>query len=190
MSLAAGDLESSGLGFMTPATATGREADKPSLAMLFAATLARARPDIRVVPLPAILSAVNAAGLNQQYKQMYRDYLETGILDGDLLRRVGEIGEVRYLVQLNLAAFEQQTRGRFGFLGMRLIDTKQANMRVFVQIWDSTTGAIAWEGGGELNYASDSGWEAPVTFHVAADEAAKRIFAQLPAREDSATHAD
>jgi hypothetical protein len=174
------DLERYGVGFLTPAAATTREADKQALALAFAKKLEEMRPGIRVVPMPAILSAVNAADLDQEYKQMYRDYLETGILDGAVLNRIGLAGGVRYLVQLNLAAFDQQTRSRFSLFGLRLVETKQANMRVFVQIWDSQTGAVAWEGGGELNYAYETTRERPVTFQTVAEAAAQTLFRTLP----------
>jgi hypothetical protein len=174
------DLERYGVGFLTPAAATTREADKQALALAFAKKLEEMRPGTRVVPMPAILSAVNAADLDQEYKQMYRDYLETGILDGAVLNRIGLAGGVRYLVQLNLAAFDQQTRSRFSLFGLRLVETKQANMRVFVQIWDSHTGAVAWEGGGELNYAYETTRERPVTFQTVAESAAQTLFRTLP----------
>lgn len=180
ISLTADALASGGVGFLTPSAATGREADKQALALAFATRLERGRGDIRVVHLPSILSAVNAAQLDQDYKQMYRDYLETGILDGELLKRIGEIGQVRYLAQLNLASFEQQSRGRFSIVGLRIVETKQANMRLFLQIWDSANGAVAWEGGGELNYAYETLAERPVTFDAVAAAAADRIYAGLP----------
>jgi hypothetical protein len=186
IALDAADLAAGGIGFLTPSAATGREADKQALALAFATQLEADRKDLRVVPLPAILSAVNNAELDQDYKQMYRDYLETGILDGALLRRIGEIGQVRYLAQLNLAGFEQLSRGRFSLIGLRFIDTKQANIRVFLQIWDSQTGAVAWEGGGEVNYAFDSFSERPVTFQLVSGTAADRIYAGLPRSDDAA----
>lgn len=183
ISLDPGEFSRAGVGFLTPSAATGREADKQALALSFATSLEKDRPDLRVVPLPAILSAVNAAELDQEYKQMFRDYLETGILDGSLLKRIGEIGEVRYLAQLNLASFEQQARSRFSLFGLRFVDTKQANMRVFLQIWDSYTGSVAWEGGGEVNFAYDTMAERPVTFQDVAAAAADKIYAGLPRSE-------
>ncbi len=181
--LDAADLAAGGIGFLTPSAATGREADKQALALSFATQLEKDRPDLRVVPLPAILSAMNAAELDQEYKQMFRDYLETGILDGALLKRIGEIGQVRYLAQLSLASFEQASRGRFSLIGFRFVDTKQANIRVFLQIWDSQTGSVAWEGGGEVNYAFESVTERPVTFQQVAATVADRIYAGLPRSE-------
>ncbi|MCK6371506.1 MAG: hypothetical protein L6Q83_09335 [Gammaproteobacteria bacterium] len=175
------DLEQYGIGFLTPAAATGREADKQSLAHSFAEQLRAERPAVRVVPLPVILSAVNAADLDQQYKRMYRDYLETGILDGAVLRLVGAEGDVRYLAQLSLADFQQQSRGRFSLLGLRLFDTKQSNMRVFMQVWDSSAGAVAWEGSIEVNRAYDTAAEKPSPFLEAAEIAARRLYQELPA---------
>jgi hypothetical protein len=179
--LPAGALEQYGVGFLTPSASTMREADKQALALAFAEVLKRDRPEIRVVPMPALLSAINAADLDQPYRRMYRDYLQTGILDGSVLARVGDVGGVRYLIQLNLANFEQVGRGRFSFLGLRLLETKVANLRVFLQIWDSTTGQVVWEGGGELNYTFETVVERPVYFLQVAQEAAERLFADLPA---------
>ena len=183
IALDASDLAAGGIGFLTPSAATGREADKQALALAFATRLEADRTDLRVVPLPAILSAMNAAELDQEYKQMFRDYLETGILDGALLKRIGEIGQVRYLAQLSLASFEQASRSRFSIIGFRFIDTKQANIRVFLQIWDSHTGSVAWEGGGEVNYAFESVTERPVTFQQVAATVADKIYAGLPRSE-------
>lgn len=183
IALDAADLVAGGIGFLTPSAATGREADKQALALSFATRLEADRTDLRVVPLPAILSAMNAAELDQEYKQMFRDYLETGILDGALLKRIGEIGQVRYLAQLSLASFEQASRSRFSIIGFRFIDTKQANIRVFLQIWDSYTGSVAWEGGGEVNYAFESVTERPVTFQQVAATVADKIYAGLPRSE-------
>ena len=174
------DLEDGGIGFLTPAAATGREADKQALAMSFAKALQAMRPEIRVVPLPSILSAVNAADLDQEYKLMYRDYLETGILEGSILCRIGEVGGVRYVAQLSLASFVQKSSGRFSFLGLHVLDTEQANMRMFIQIWDIENAAVAWEGGAELNYAYETGAEMPVTFSDVTRLAAERLFARLP----------
>ena len=178
------DLKDGSIGFLTPAAATGREADKQALAMTFAETLQEVRPEITVVPLPNILSAVNAADLDQEYKQMYRDYLETGILEGSILRRIGEVGDVRYVAQLSLASFRQWSTSRFSLLGLRILDTEQANMRVFIQIWDVENAAVAWEGSAELNYAYETGAEMPVMFNDVAQLAAERLFAQLPGAEE------
>ena len=184
ISLGPNDLEEGGIGFLTPSAATGREADKQALAMSFAKKLQEMRPDVTVVPLPEVLSAVNAVDLDEEYKQMYRDYLETGILEGSILRRFAELGSIRYFAQLSLASFTQGSRGRFSFLGLAISHTASANMRVFVQIWDARNAKVAWEGYTELNYAYETSAEKPVTFHDVAELTAEKMFLQLPDAEE------
>jgi len=175
-----GDLGAGGIGFLTPAAATGREADKQALAQSFAKQLAEMRPGVRIASLSDILSAVNSVDLGREYKRMYSDYLETGILDGSILCEIGTAGEVRYLAQLSLGGFEQYGRSRFGLLGLRLLDTKVANLRVFLQIWDTESAGVAWEAATELNVAHETGAERPVTFHDVSRLAAEELFARLP----------
>ncbi len=184
ISLGPNDLEEGGIGFLTPSAATGREADKQALAMSFAKKLQEMRPDVSVVPLPEVLSAVNAVDLDEEYKKMYRDYLETGILEGSILRRFADLGSIRYFAQLSLASFTQGSRGRFSFLGLAISHTASANMRVFVQIWDARNAKVAWEGYTELNYAYETSAEKPVTFHDVAELAAEKMFLQLPEVEE------
>jgi len=180
ISLGPNDLEEYGIGFLTPSAATGREADKQALAMGFSHKLQEMRPEVRVMSLPNVLSAMNAADLDVDYKQMYRDYLETGILEGSILTRISEVSDVRYFAQLSLASFRQSSLGRFSFLGLRISHTEVANLRVFVQIWDARNAKIAWEGFTELNYAYETGAEKPVTFADISQLAAERLFADLP----------
>ena len=185
LSLQAGDLAAGGIGFLTPAAATGREADKQALALSFAKKLQLMYPQIRVVALPHVLSAVNAADLDEQYKQMYRDYLETSILEGSILRSIGEVSEVRYFAQLSLASFKQSRKTRFGFLGLRVSQTESANIRTFVQIWDAHNASVAWEGFVEFNFSYETSAEAPVTFQDVAELAAEQLFSELPGADST-----
>lgn len=180
LSLGPADLEAGGIGFLTPAAGTGREADKQALAQSFANALSQARPDVTVRGLAEVLNSVNSANLDQQYKSMYRDYLQTGILDADVLAQVGRTSEVRYLAQLSLAGFSQGNRGRLSVFGLRMLDTKQGNLRIFLQVWDADSGTVAWEGSGELSYAYDTGRESPVSFAELCRLTAERLFARLP----------
>lgn len=183
INLGPSDLEDYGIGFLTPSAATGREADKQALAMAFSHQLQDMRPEVTVLGLPNVLSVMNAADLDVEYKQMYRDYLETGILEGSILKRISEVAGVRYFAQLSLADFRQTSLGRFSFLGMRISHTEVANLRVFVQIWDAQNANIAWEGFTELNHAYETGAEKPVTFAEISQLAAGRLFAELPGSE-------
>lgn len=179
-SLQANDLPTYGLAFITPSTVTGQEEDKQTLAFAFADTMRERRPDIRIVTLPETLSAINKADLTESYKFMYVDYRDTGVFKRDLLKKVGEVTGARYLAQLKLSNFTQGSNGRLSLMGLRILQTREANIRVFFQIWDSKDGSIAWEGTEEMNYSWDTGSEKPVTFREIVEKTANNLIDLLP----------
>ncbi|HXV08380.1 MAG TPA: hypothetical protein VD791_10155 [Burkholderiales bacterium] len=178
--LAAGQLESGGLGFLTPSTVTGQEEDRQPLALVVADVLAEQRKEIRTVGLPETLSAVNRAGLTEAYKRMYQDYRDSGVFEPKVLRQVGDAVGVRYMVQLKMAGFRQDSRERFGLLGLSILQTQAANIRLFLQIWDTDDGSIVWEGNNELNRAFDTFSERSVSFDTVVRESASELVAKLP----------
>lgn len=186
IALPADALRNQGIGFITPSTITGREQDIQGLAFIFSRALEQQRPDIRVVSLPETLSAINSAGLADAYKLMYVDYSDTGIFKRDSLRKIGEATGVGYLAQLKLSSFNQYSKGRFSFLGIRVLQTKEANVRLFFQIWNCQSGTIVWEGTEELNLAWDTSREKPVTFQRAVGEIAQNLISKLPGSESLA----
>src|SRR5690606_15522987 len=124
--LTAQDLREGGLAFLTPSTVTGQEEDKQTLAYVFANTIKAQRKDIRVLGLPETISAVNRAGLANEYRSMYHDYRDTAVLDGRIMGQIAQATGVRYLAQLKLANMQQGARGRFSFLGLSLLQTQYA----------------------------------------------------------------
>lgn len=174
---------SEGVGFLTPVSATGQEANRLALAFAFASELANVQEELRVVNLAEVLSAVNRAGLAAEYKAMIDGYAATGIMERETLRRVGESSDARYLGLLELADFDQEVNKRFSIGGLRLLDTKLASIRVSWQIWDSATGMIAWEGTDEIHYAYDTGRERPVNFGFVAGRAAANLISRMPIAE-------
>jgi hypothetical protein len=180
LSLQPGQLRQHGVALLTPATVTGQEQDKQTLALIFAETVKVQLPEVRVVTLPEALGAINRAGLANDYRRMLEDYRDTGVFERDGLRRIGQAVGVRYLAQLKLASFSQDMRERFSVFGLRLFQTLYANIRLYVQLWDSEQGTIAWEAVEELHYAYDSGAEKPVTFRTSVEEAARQLIARLP----------
>jgi len=180
ISLEPGQLDAHGLAFITPSTVTGQEEDKQTLAFIFTDVIKEKRPNIVVISLPKTLSAINTAGIADDYKQMYIDYRDTGIFKRELLNAVGKVTGVRYLAQLKLSNFRQSSKSRFSALGLRMFQTNKANIRLFLQIWDSHKGTIAWEGSDEVNYSWETSTEKPVTFRVIVEETAKNLIGKLP----------
>jgi len=177
------DLETHGLAFITPSTFTGLEEDKQNLAFIFSDVITSTRKDIRCVSLAETLGAINRAKLSSDYKKMYISNRTTGLFDRDTLKKIGEVTGTRYLAQIKLSGFSQNNANRWSMLGIRMIETKRASIRIFLQIWDSTDGSIAWEGSEELNYAVDTFTEKLITFETLVRETARQLVSRLLSHE-------
>jgi len=174
------DLRVAGMAFITPSSVTGQEEDKQTLALAFTGVMRKIRPDLNIVALPETLSAVNRKGLTSEYRQMFEDYRLTGIFERETLRKVAGVTGMRYLAQLKLGAFRQESKNRFGFLGLRVIETKTSTIRLFLQIWDSKDGSVAWEGSQESTVSHESLAEEYVSMRSIIEESARELVAQLP----------
>ena len=180
LSLKQNELSANGIAFITPSTATGQEEEKQGLALMVADILKKKRTDIRCVTLAETLSAVNKAGLSEDYKGMYTDYRDTGLFKKDILKKVGELTGTRYVAQLKLANFNQGNRDRFSFFGLRVIETRKADIRLILQIWDTTDGTIVWEGAEELSYATDTPFSGNVPLRIMVEEVSENLIANMP----------
>lgn len=174
------DLLGARMALVTPSTVLGQEEDKQALALVFMEVLRQKRPDLRSVSLPETLGAINRAGLTADYKRMFEDYRFTGILERSMLQKIAQATDVRYIAQLKLAGFHQGAKERWGFLGIRIMETKSTAIRLFLQIWDSRDGTLAWEGAQELTVAHESTAEDIVTFRNVVEEAARQLVMRLP----------
>ena len=180
ISLARGELEAAGIAFVTPSTVTGQEEEKQAVALAFADVLKRERPALKVSTLAETLGALNRAGLLDPYQRMYEHYRTTGLFPADVLQRVSQVTGARYIGQLKLQGFSQGSKGRFGLLGFRVMETLYGDVRLFLQIWDARDGTIAWEGMQELRIAMDSTSEEPVTLRDLLERSAHDLVARLP----------
>jgi hypothetical protein len=174
------DLRSGGVALITPSSITGQEEDKQALALAFTEVLLKLRPDLNVIALPQTLSAVNRQGLTREYRQMFEDYRLTGIFDREILLKVATVTKVRYLAQLKLGAFRQESKNRFGLFGLRVLETKTSTIRLFLQIWDSQDGSVAWEGAQESTVSHESLAEEYVSMKSIVQESARDLVANLP----------
>ena len=179
-SLKPGDLASFGIAFVTPSTVTGQEEDKPALASAFSKALEEQLPNVRVVPLTETLTSVNRAGLSENYRRMIIEYRDSGSLDPTALAQVGKVTGARYIAMLNMANFQQVYHDRLGIFGLRVLQTKEANIRLTLQIWDSSDGSLVWEGAQEIHMASETAAESAVSFGSVVEAAAEKLVAKIP----------
>ncbi len=168
------------LALITPSSVTGQEEDRQSLALAFHDVIMAVRSDLKTIALPVALTAINRSGLAYDYRRMFDDYRATGVFDRSSLARIGSAVGARYLAQLKLAGFRQESKSRWGTFGLRIFETKSTSVRLFLQIWDCAEGAIVWEGSTEITSAYDSINEETVTFSNVIQEAARRLIERLP----------
>ena len=180
ISLKKGELDAYGIAFITPATVTGQEQEKEAVALTFTDVLKVERPGLKVYTLAETLGAVNKAGLAEVYKRMYDEYRDTGLFSAEALRRVAAAVGARYIAQLKLQAFNQGSKNRFGFLGLRIVETQHADVRLFLQIWDGRDGSIAWEAMQELRIARETMTEEPLMLRQVLEHSARELILRLP----------
>jgi len=173
------ELQANGIAFITPSTVTGQEEEKQSLALIASEIFKEKRPDIRCVALAETISAVNRAGLAEQYKEMYSDYRDTGLFRKDMLRKIGELVEVKYVGQIKLAGFHQGNRDRLSIFGLRILETRKADLRLVFQIWNTQDGTIAWEIAEELSYAQDTFFSGSVPLRTMLEEVMENLISRL-----------
>ena len=145
VTLRPGDLEAHGIAFVTPSTVTGQEHEKQAVALVFADVLARERPKVRIATLAETINAVNRAGLSDAYRRMFEDYRDTGLLRSEALQKVGSAAGARFIAQLKVQKFTQVSKNRMNILGFRVFETQIGEVRLFLQIWDSADGSVAWD---------------------------------------------
>jgi hypothetical protein len=179
-SLKPGDLSKAGLAFVTPLTVTGQEQDRAALCLIFSQIFEELRPGVHVIPLTETLSGINRAGLADDYKRFMANYHGGELLDKTSLMQVSKATGVRYIAQLKMASFSQESEDRFGVLGLHLVDTKKSSIRLSLQIWDSEDGSIAWEGAHELYMARETLVANPISFRSVVEASARTLIAEVP----------
>ena len=111
---------------------------------------------------------------------MYRDYRDSGLFKRELVKEIAETLGTRYIAQLKLQGFSQGDKNRIQFFGVRLVETQEATLRLFLQIWDASDGTIAWEGVEELRRSRDTFIQDPVTLQDIMKRAAAEMIERLP----------
>jgi hypothetical protein len=150
------------------------------LADSYSKALREIYPDIPQITPQETLSLLNSADLADEYTDMIRTYEISGILRKTSQKKIGQALDVRYLIQVSLLQYSQDTATRFAFLGIRFLQTRSSTLRVFAQIWDVTSGAIVWEGSSSATVAGEDVREKPIPFEEVATRAWQELLKQLP----------
>jgi hypothetical protein len=117
--------------------------------------LSQASPPIRGIPAYEVLNQLNEKGLAADYTAMVSEFPRSGILDRERLRRIGSALGVRFVLQPGLAEVGQTLLDRFEMAGLKLVRVRVQTLRLWLQLWDTETGQMLWESGGEATVTTE-----------------------------------
>ncbi|NWF91694.1 MAG: hypothetical protein HXY46_02155 [Syntrophaceae bacterium] len=167
------------IGFLTPSSALGLEEDRWILLNILADTFKEMREDVEVIPPSRILSLINQSGMAEEYNRMIHLYHTSGVFDKTILQKIKKAIGVQFLVHLKLASFNQYAFTRLSTFGLRVIDSQEAKMRIFMQIWD-VEGRIVWESSAEGIITQEEFRARPISFNELAKATSRKLIEKLP----------
>jgi hypothetical protein len=139
------------LGVIAPGGIQGLTA---TVAYALTTALSRTKPPVRVVPMPETLSRLADHGLTSEYGDLLAGFGRTGILERERLKRIGAALGSRYVMQPGLAEFSVGLFDKFELWGIKIVRTRIATLRLWLQIWEAPNGHLLWERTGELTIAA------------------------------------
>ena len=150
-------------------SAEGLEGFRRIAADILAAAVPQERPEIVVIPAGEALSALNEAGLAQDYSQMVTDYERTGILDKETLAAMGEAVGANHLLHMRARYWERPLTEDF----VQILD-------VSGHIWSTEKGDVVWEASANVERPVNDEIESRRPMGELLAVACRLLMAQLP----------
>jgi hypothetical protein len=152
--------------------------------------LHRVAPHMHIISQQQTISQINQHGLAAEYNQMRIDAEQSHILDRDPLKKVGTAVGARYVLQPRLAWFSQTMYDRWTFPGFGVVvsQTRQSNLRMSVQLWDTKTGELLWASMAEGTMQSEALAKDPVYLEDAVRVTLGSIVADFLNRKTASTY--
>ena len=168
----------------------GLHGNEMPLDLLLEEVVQKVAPEIHVIGARHSMSQINQQGLAAEYTQMRIDAELSYILNRESLKKIGIAIGARFVFQPRLAAFAQVMTDRWTFpaLGVLLMQTRSADLRVSLQLWDTRTGELLWVSMAEGTLQSEAASRDFVYFEDAARVALGSIIADLLNRKTASTY--
>ena len=127
--------------------AYGREAGEE----LYAA-LREAHPDVALIAPSQSLERLTNARATTAYANLIEEYEETGQLNPELVRELGDAVGARYMLNMRLTYAEEAGYGPGDFVGE--IEYHGQGLRLIAQLWDGERGVLEWRTVGDVTAVS------------------------------------
>ena len=168
----------------------GLRGNEVGLDYMLGEVLHRVAPQLHIVSQQQTISQINQQGLAVEYNQMRVDAEQSHILNRDPLKKVGMAIGARYVFQPRLASFTQTMYDRWTFPGFGVVvsQTRQSNLRMSVQLWDTKTGELVWASMAEGTMQSEALAKDPVYLEDAVRVTLGSIIADFLNRKTASTY--
>jgi hypothetical protein len=133
-----------------------------------------------IIAMDAVQGAVNKSELWNDILQMYTDYHDSAVLRKDVLSKLGQAVNARYVLLPKLLSYQQEVFDRATFLGISFLRTRLSLVSIQAQIWDTATGEVVWQGVGEGTDASEVVRGRPASFASVARNASESLASRMP----------
>jgi hypothetical protein len=145
-------------------TMPGLRGNEVGLDFMLGEVLHRVAPHIHIVSPQQTISQINRESLAVEYTQMRTDAEQSHILNREPLKKVGTAVGARYVFQPRLASFTQTMYDRWTFpaFGVVISQTRQSNLRMSLQLWDTKNGELLWASMAEGTMQSEALAKDPV----------------------------
>jgi hypothetical protein len=159
----------------------GLHGNEMALDHLLGEVLRKVAPHMHVISSRDSMSQINQQGLAAEYTQMRIDAEQSYILNRESLRKIGAGIGARYVFQPRLSAFAQAMTDRWTFpaLGILIMQTRSADLRLSLQLWDTKTGELLWVSMAEGTLQSEAASRDYVYFEDTARVALGSMIADL-----------
>jgi len=143
---------------LTPLSVASLRGNEAGMGQYLGDVIKKVTPNLKVVDEREAISLINEKGLAEEYNRMRSELELTHILNRDILRKIGEALNSRFVFQPRLAYFAQEMFDRWEVPGIsvKFSRTRSATIRLSLQLWDSETGELLWSSTAESNFQSEA----------------------------------
>ena len=114
--------------------------------------LREAHPRVALIAPSQSLERLTNARATTAYANLIEEYEETGQLNPELVRQLGDAVGARYLLNMRLTYAEEAGYGAGDFVGE--IEYRGQGLRLIAQLWDGERGVLEWRTIGDVTAVS------------------------------------
>ena len=123
-------------------------------------------PSFKVITQQEAASLINRNDLANEYTRMRNEALQSHLLDGGSLKKLGTAIGTRYVFQPKLIEFMQIMKDRWELppIALKVSRIRSSIMRLSLQLWDMQTGELLWTSLAEASLESEAVGQDPIYF--------------------------